>query len=93
MRYRTFSGRLRRLYENFIVNIRIVVELLAQQAGASYENMSELWQVPGNRLLLDPATRRAHMFRTLALQAIRDDKVTLGELQTLVRVAKLAAER
>jgi hypothetical protein len=73
--------------------INDVLRFVSQQAGVSYDELSQMWQGSNDSFLPDVRRRRAQMFRVLALQAAEDEKVSLEELQVLVRTAKLTGER
>jgi len=88
-----------RLWSHFIrvpkteENINNFLKMVAERAGASYDQLALLWQARGNQIVLNSQTRRARIFHTLGLQSVEDEKVKLDELQALTRAAKLAGQR
>ena len=74
-------------------NIEVLLRLIAGRAGLSYDQLSQQWQGAASRLFTDEQTRRARIFRTLALQAVEDEKVTFEELERLARATKLNRPR
>jgi hypothetical protein len=70
-------------------NIDNLLRLIAERAGLPFQPLSQRWQVVTGTLFVDAQTRRARIFRTLSLQAVEDEIITVEELERLVRAAKL----